>query len=157
MLEQEQFKSGIVLESITDGVMIINTSGTVQVLNQSAATMLGWKRDLALNLDYKSLIQVKSESVQTDAKKTTLQTDSVISQCLQSGTPKQGISLLKTNNDRQLYVDIVASPIHQSVRDSQTGAVSKKMVGVIAVLRDVDEQKKSKNNGVILSLLLHTK
>lgn len=135
MLQEEQFKTGVLLESISDGVMIINPKGTVEILNQSSADMLGWERKDADHLDYKSLIQPTDEGQGKAVQ-------DAITECLQNDRPVQRVSLLKTHHDRQLYVDIVASPIKQKVRDHAEGKTIEKNVGVVAVLRDVDVQKR---------------
>lgn len=135
LLEQEQSKSSVILESITDGVIVTDPKGTIQVINKSAAEMLGWEQQEAIKLDYKSLI------VSTEGEPGT-NSDIAITKSLQTTSAEQAISHLKTRNGRQVYVDIVASPIFQTTLSSEVGEVQKKLVGVIAVLRDVDEQKR---------------
>lgn len=142
MLEQEQFKSSIILESITDGVMIINMVGTVQVLNKSAANMLGWQHDQAINLDYKSLIQIVPEQNTAPNKPADEDQLNPIMRSFRTGKPEQGVCLINTQNKRQIYVDIVASPIKQDKKLPDSKVTTKQTVGVIAVLRDVDNQKR---------------
>ncbi len=136
MLEQEQSKSSVMLEAITDGVMVINPKGTVQVINRSAASMLGWDQKEAMNLDFRSLFEPINET------ETIAMAETAINLTLKSSVAEQKVSYLKTHNNRQLYVDIVASPIFQTIRTQETGQSTKKLVGVIAVLRNVDEQKR---------------
>lgn len=133
LLQQEQLKSGVILESITDGVMVVNTKGTVQVLNQSAAQMLGWTKEEAAKLDYRSLLKPVTENSQ--------QQEPVIGLTLRTGKPSQQVSLLETHNSRRIFVDIIASPIFETTSNPQ-GETVKNLVGVIAVLRDVDDQKR---------------
>ena len=140
LLKQEQFKANIILDSITDGVMVVNTKGSIQVLNHAAATMLGWTREDAAKLDYKAIIQPLEEAP-TQNNRLTPESLNPIERTLREHTPSHSITKLKTRNDRQLYIDIVASPIYES-SPTQTTAENRKMVGVIAVLRDVDQQKK---------------
>ncbi len=136
-LEQEQLKSDVILESITDGVMIISPEGTVQNLNQSSATLLGWSRDEATNLDYRSLFGVESEKGTAESQAD----QDAITQSTKTNKPVQKVSLLKTHHGRNIYVDIVASPIQISALSGEKTA-TKKTVGVVAVLRDVDVQKR---------------
>jgi PAS domain S-box-containing protein len=133
MLKQEQFKYSVILESITDGVIIVNTQGTVEALNQSAAALLGWDQEDAINLDYKSLLQPVEE--------TNTPTQSAIDIALSSSHAAQQVSLLETHHTRRVYVDMIASPIQETTTD-HLGETSQKLVGVIAVLRNVDEQKR---------------
>lgn len=135
LLEEEQSKSNMIIESITDGVLIINPKGTIQTLNESAATMLGWPQKEAVHLDYKSLIKPEKENEADDA------TDA-ISTCLQTNTATQKVSLLTTQHNHHIYVDIVASPLFKSVENPETYELQQKNVGVVAVLRNVDTQKR---------------
>lgn len=135
-LEQEQFKSGVIFESITDGVMIISPKGNVQVINKSCADMLGWDRSEAKNLDYRSLFTVETEP---DKPNITEETDA-ITQTVKTGKSIQQVSLLKTHHNKHIYVDIVASPVEIDTKSD--GEVVKKLAGVVAVLRNVDAQKR---------------
>lgn len=136
VLEQEQLKSNIILESITDGVLIISPEGTVQVLNESSARMLGWDRKEATNLDFRSLysVEVENESKREE------QIEDAITISLKSKKAVKKISLLKTKHQKNTYIDIVASPIYQSAVATDESEPKEHMVGVVAVLRDVDAQ-----------------
>lgn len=138
LVKQERNTVNLILESITDGVMIIDTNGSVQILNASSAKMLGWPREEAQNLPYDALLQ---PAAGTDAKpgatkEVTPKDIPAISQTLKTGEPHQQVGLMKTRDNRQIYIDISASPILRE----ESGA--KRAVGVIAVLRDVDKQKR---------------
>jgi PAS domain S-box-containing protein len=137
LLEQEQSKFGVILESITDGVIIIDPKGNIQVINESAARMLEWPKDEAVSLDYRSIITVFEENNKDPNSNKT-----AISLSLTSNKSEQKISLLKTKNQHQVYVDIVASPIMQKYKQVESGKITEKIVGVVAVLRNVDEQKR---------------
>lgn len=137
LLQQEQFKATVILESISDGVMVTDTKGTVQIINNSAALMLGWEQKEALHLDYRSLVQV----VQTPPSTASNSDETAISICARTQKSTQKISLLMTQNQRRTYVDIVASPILEAQKDEAGNAINV-CVGVIAVLRNVDKQKR---------------
>lgn len=142
LLEQEQFKSNVILESITDGVMVVNTKGTVQVLNESLATLLGWSKQEALKLDYRSLLNPIVSKGQGQSGEDAIK---VIGLALTSNKPQQDVTLLQTKNGRQIFVDIVVSPIFEStttVDSDDLKSTTQRLVGVIAVLRNVDEQKR---------------
>lgn len=142
LIKQERTTVSLILESIADGVMVINTEGIVQVVNASCAKMLGWTKEDAQNLQYEVLLQpVKPEekTTTTTAPQAT-QESLVIPLSASTGQPQQQVSLLKTRDGRQIYVDITASPIFQEERAA--AGTLKKVVGVIVVLRDVDKQKR---------------
>ncbi len=139
LVKRERTTVDLLLESITDGVMIISTTGAIELMNNSAAKILGWTKDEAHNLPYTTLLQqadnpeeVQPGQTQTPKPKSPL----AIAQALKGGKPEQLVSLIKTRDQRQVYVDITASPIYQE-QDS-----AKKVVGIIAVLRNVDKQKR---------------
>jgi PAS domain S-box-containing protein len=138
-LEEEQYKSDAILESITDGVLVINMKNIIQVSNASAAQMLGWTKEEVLNLDFHSLIKPIAEKMDTPETNTELE---AISSALATGEVTQKVSRLQTLNGRQMYVDIIASPILKKIVDKE-GESQQKLTGVIAVLRDVDQQKRA--------------
>ncbi len=139
LVKQERTTVNLILESITDGVMIISTKGAVEVLNVNSAKMLGWPKEEAQNLQYTYLLPVTTKT-EEDTTPDTSADLLPIGKALKNGKPEQGVCLIKTRDGRQVYMDITASPIFQEEKALQ-GAV-KKLVGVIAVLRDVDKQKR---------------
>ncbi len=136
-LRKEQDITEMLLNSMTDGVLLIDPRGTVTVINDSAALMLGWTKKDAIRLDYRSLILSESEIPQKDPAANRPET--AIDMTLKSGTTSQHTSLLKTAQDRTIYVDIVASPIIDVAEDATQPTAGK---GVIAILRNVDERKR---------------
>jgi signal transduction histidine kinase len=141
LLEQEQVKSSVVLEAITDGVVVVNVKGTIQIINAAAANMFGWSKKEAQNINYQSLYKIVDNSGQPLSTDQTSNVIDVITQALQTGEPHQAISLLATRNNKQFYADLMASPIKGPVAPNDpTGQPA--LVGVIVVFRDVDKQKR---------------
>ena len=140
IIKQERTTVSLILESITDGVMVINTEGTVQVLNASCAKILGWTKEEALNLQYDTLLQLAPPDTKPGETPLEPQTNTIIQLTASSAKPQHQVSLIKTRDGRQIYVDITASPI---ALDEKAGTNTlHKVVGVIAVLRDIDKQKR---------------
>jgi PAS domain S-box-containing protein len=137
-VKQERTTVNLILESITDGVMIIGTNGVVELMNNSAAKMLGWSKDEAKNLQYNALIQLAEnpEEVQKPNESSKPAEPPTIDLAFKTGQPQQQVRLIKTRDQRQVYLDIAASPIYQE----QAG--DKRVVAIIAVLRNVDKQKR---------------
>lgn len=140
-LSRERSAASTIIESITDGVIIISAEGVAQVVNESAAHMLGWLQKDAVNLDYHSLLvpipEVGIEKSDGSDRIT------AVDVCLQTAKRAQSVSFLQTVNDRRIYVDIVASPIYSKApKQDQASDDTPTLVGVIAVLRDVDDQKR---------------
>lgn len=138
LLEEEQFKTSALLESITDGVLVVNKNEVVEIANISAATMLGWEKNEVTGLNYKSIFKVSpNESTPVNS---TDDSANAITTTLSSGAPSKQVIQVVTHHNRQLYIDMVVSPIHQTVVNKD-GSQTKVLTGAIAVLRDVDKQK----------------
>ena len=118
-------KSDVVISSIDDGVISIDRSGTIDLINPAAQTLLGWNKGDALGLDWHSVLKLADhEGREVDA------TNNPIEQSLSSSTPVHDDTLqLITNSDKKRLVSIVSSPIGQG--DG----------GVIVVFRDVTKEK----------------
>lgn len=136
MLKQERFKSNVIIEAITDGVVIVNVQGKIELANRAAAEMLGWTQEEILKQDYQHTIVPMALPNEEKAIETAIGTS------LRSGKASQRLSLLQTHNDHHIYVDIAAAPILQSP-DSFVAKQPPKTIGTIAVLRNVDKQQRS--------------
>ncbi len=135
-LKQEKDITNLLLNSITDGVMITDPNGTVTSMNDSAAAIIGWAKKDAVKLDFRSLIQSYTDSVKAGDDK-----ENAIEACYRTGKSSQQISLLRTPDGRKIYVDILASPIIEAVKKEGTVETLASQ-GVIAILRNVDAQKR---------------
>jgi PAS domain S-box-containing protein len=124
-IEQEQFKASLILESIGDGVIIIGPDGTVQLINNSASTMLGWKKEECSGISYEHLMTPLQEGNQAGPSP-----QNPIAATVQTGKTTQKVALFKTKAKDAVYFDILASPIIQE----QPAA---KNAGVVVVFRDV--------------------
>ncbi len=126
-LSQVANKSEIVINAIADGVIAVDSQGVIQLINPAAQKIIGWGKQDALKLDYKSVLKLidKKEmpvSAEEDPVQKVLQTNaSVVNNDL----------TLETISGRKLLVSIVASPIGQS------GA------GAIIVFRDITSEKQA--------------
>ncbi|HTE21634.1 MAG TPA: ATP-binding protein [Candidatus Limnocylindria bacterium] len=139
LVDRERTTVSLILESITDGVMIIDTDGIVRILNASSAKMLGWTKEEARNLQYTSLLLAAGAPGKSPMPATQPSESLAIAKTFESSKPEQQVSLFKTRDGRQIYLDITASPLIQGGEAADAG---QKVVGVIAVLRDVDKQKR---------------
>lgn len=124
-IEEEQFKATLILESITDGVVIIDHKGTVQLINNSASQILGWSKDEAAGIDFHHLMTPLQEGNQAAPAPT-----NPVETTLQTGKATQSVALFKTRAKDSVYFDILASPI---VQEQSLGTQD----GVVIVFRDV--------------------
>ncbi len=118
-------KSEVVINAIADGVIALDSKGVIQLINPAAEQIIGWSRQDALSLDYKSVLKL------IDAKDAELTSaNDPISQTLVTNkeTENDKLSLL-TKTGKKLLISLTVSPT------GQTGS------GVIVVFRDITKAK----------------
>lgn len=126
-LSQEATKAGIIINSIADGVVVVDAKNIINLLNPAAEHMLGWAAGDAIGLDYRSVIKLTDEQ------------GNIVADDLSPVHQVMASNKLATNNDyilvtksgKKTMVSTVVSPIGNS---SQAG-------GVIVVLRDITREK----------------
>lgn len=120
-LSQVSNKSEIVINAIADGVIAVDGQGIVQLINPAAQRIIGWGKQDALRLDYRSVLQLfnaKNEEVKEDGDP--------IQTCLHTNKTIETDDLqLATTSGKKLMVSLHVSPV------GQIGA------GAIVVFRDV--------------------
>lgn len=125
-LSQVANKSEVVINAIADGVIALNSQGAIQLINPAAQQIIGWGKQDALSLDYKSVLKLLDK----DGHELEPATDPV-HQVL--GTNKQIVTnnlSLRTNSNKRIVVSLSVSPV------GQLGS------GVIIVFRDITKEKK---------------
>lgn len=123
-LNQESNKSEIIINAIADGVVLIDATGIIQLINPAALRIIGWGNEDATKLDYRSVLKIiDSKNVlvedQFDPVQESMRTNQVII------TDK---FCMRTLSGKQLFVSILASPLNPA------GS------GVIIVFRDTTAQ-----------------
>lgn len=118
-------RSEIVINAIGDGVIAIDGQGIVQLINPAAQQILGWGKQDALMLSYKSILKLADEnSNELDPSQDPIQ------QVLNTNQQTRGKKLIAvTESGKKINVAIVVSPI------GDPGS------GVIAVFRDVTNER----------------
>jgi PAS domain S-box-containing protein len=124
-LSQVAGKAEVVINAIADGVIALDSQGVIQLINPAAQRIIGWGKQDALALDYKSVLKL----VDKESKELAPSVDPVV-QAL--GSNQQATSsdlMLMTNSGKKILISIVVSPV------GQPGS------GVIIVFRDVTKEK----------------
>lgn len=118
-------KSEVVINAIGDGVIAIDTQGVVQLINPAAQILIGWGKQDALALNYKSvfkLVNQKDETLEAH--------DDPVQQALNGNQEVRTNSLaLMTSSDKKIMISLVVSPV------GEIGS------GVIVVFRDITKEK----------------
>lgn len=125
-LSQVANKSEIVINAIVDGVIAVDSSGTIQLINPAAQEIIGWGKQDAMKLSYKSVLKLVDKTDQPLDP-----THDPIQQVLQTNHSVTNNNLtLLTNSGRKLLVSVLVSPVgHQGA-------------GAIIVFRDITSEKK---------------
>lgn len=124
-LSQVAGKSEVVINAIADGVIALDNQGIVELINPAAQQIIGWGKQDALALNYKSVLKL----VDKQGQELTTANDPV-SQALSINkeVTTNDLSIL-TSSGKKLLVSVVVSPV------GQLGS------GVIVVFRDITKEK----------------
>lgn len=127
-LGQVAGKSEIVINAIADGVIALDSQGIIQLINPAAQTMLGWGKQDAAKLDYRSVIKiVDSHGEPLNDQNNPINQGLVTGRLITTSTFS-----IRTMSDKTFLASIQVSPFGQIGTDSG---------GVIVVFRDVTRQK----------------
>ncbi len=106
-LNQVSNKSEVVINAIGEGVIAINNQGSIELINPAAQHTIGWGRQDAIGLDYKSVLHLIDKNGHDLTK-----ANDPIFDVLSTNQSKRRTDLqLVTNSGKKLNVSVVASPI----------------------------------------------
>lgn len=129
MLKQEQLKSNVIIDSIDDGVVLIDERKIIRLFNPAAQKIAGWPGDEVIGLDYKTVLKLLDD----DGKPYTDLQDPFNQVFDKSLAVHDNSAALSTRDNKQVAITITASPLLDA---------HNKVTGVIGVFRDVSEQRK---------------
>ena len=120
-LSQVANKSEIVINAIGDGVIALDGKGIIQLINPAGQHILGWNKQDAEDLDYRSVLKIYNEDgelISDDA--------GPVQQVLHGGeSVTRDDLMLETNSGKRMNASLLVSPI---------GSIGN---GVIVVFRDI--------------------
>lgn len=124
-LSEVATKSEIIVNAIGDGVIALDSQGVIQLINPAAQAILGWGKQDALLLHYKSILKLADENNgELEPSKDPIQ------QVLNTNQQARSNNLTAlTQSNKKINVAVVVSPI------GDPGA------GVIVVFRDVTNER----------------
>lgn len=128
MLGSNQQQSDILVQSITDGLIVFNTEGKISLINSAAAAMTGWTVEDAGGIDVRQVVKLKDEHGAEIPDER-----SPFSEALSQQRHVDPITFVLHGRDEKDHtVSLVLSPILLPKSNEFTGAV--------AVIRDVSGQ-----------------
>lgn len=121
-------RSDNILESVSDGIVVIDLKGRVTMINSAAGLLAGWSTKDALGIDHRSVFQfcdVKGKPYDDAANP--------LSKLLRTGKPYRDSDamLITKGSEKRISVSVSVSPL---VSQGQ-------LSGAVGVLRDVSEEK----------------
>lgn len=124
-LSEVSSQSEVVINAIGDGVIAIDNQGIIRLINPAAQSVLGWGKQDALALSYKSVLKlVNQKDEELDP------TSDPIQQAINTNSEIRTSNLtLITKNGKKMMISLVVSPV------GELGS------GVITVFRDVTKEK----------------
>lgn len=139
-LNQVANKSEIVINAIDEGVVAVDGQGVIQLINPAAQSIIGWGKQDALKLDYRSVLKLKDKN-----GKALEPSQDIVQKTLQTNEPSVSNDLtIETNSGKKLLISVHVSPV------GQVG------VGAIIVFRDItDEKKEEKEQAEFISTASH--
>lgn len=142
-LHDEKEKSQIILNAIEDGVMLIDTSHTIQLFNRGAEKITGWQQKDAIGLDYKSVIKLVNDKNEPYSEE-----QDPLQRIFSEIAPiRDNAANLLTNSEKTVAISLSVSPLI-----SQNNQVT----GAVAVFRDVtNERQEEKQRAEFISTASH--
>lgn len=124
-LEQESSKADAIIEAIGDGVIVVNQTGEVLIINPAAQQMTGWSAEDALHLHFESILKLQDgEGKPIDSSL------NPISRVLNVGQQvRENEICVITKSGKRVYVAFVVSPMGNAGD------------GAIAVFRDITKER----------------
>lgn len=129
LLNSRQQQSEILLSSVADGVVVIDTKGKVSLFNPAAAQLSGWQPKEAVGIDVAAVLKLAQE----DGRLLTNDENPFGIVLRQKQAINKTLELTGRDNTKRI-VSLVISPVLVQPNSS--------LVGAVAVVRDVSQQRK---------------
>lgn len=108
-LGQVANKSDVVINAIGEGVLAVNGQGVIELINPAAVQLVGWGKNDAIGLNYKSILKlVDSKGGELDPAH-----DPVANTFASNKPTGPAEFTLTTQSDKTILVSVVVSPIGQ--------------------------------------------
>lgn len=127
-LHDEKLKSDIILNSIEDGVILLDEQRTIQLFNPGASKISGWSVDEASGLNYQAVLKL----VDDKNNEYTQENDPISKAYLSGATVRDNDAVLVTRSEKHIPLSLSVSPLLGE---------NKQVRGAVAVFRDVSAEK----------------
>ncbi len=132
-LQSKQLQTEVLIQSISDGMIVVDTEGKISLVNPAAAKMTGWPIEEALGLN----IEVVAKFAQEDGKEID-DAEHPFKKILKDGLAAEStLQLIDRSSKTPHVVSLVISPIML--------ADGKESAGAVAVMRDVSAAREEEH------------
>lgn len=126
----KELQTEILINSITDGIVVTDTNNTISIFNKGAATITGWPEDEATGVDVKAVFKLladeKANSLVSDQ-------DHPFGKAQAVHDPITETVQLVNRAGQHVFISLVISPVILPKTNE--------FVGTVAVFRDVSKEK----------------
>jgi two-component system, OmpR family, sensor histidine kinase VicK len=125
MLRSKQEQSAILLESLTDGVIVVDNEFKINLINPAAAAMTGWSIEDARGVDARLVAKLSQQNGQEIESE-----ENPLTTVIKQQQPKSQTLQLTGRDGKKRVVSLAISPV----------VVNGTMTGAVAVVRDISQQ-----------------
>ncbi|HPR09022.1 PAS domain-containing protein [Candidatus Saccharibacteria bacterium] len=131
-LRDEKAKSEIILNAIDDGVVLIDDRQTIQHLNQGGCDIVGWDKQEAIGLDWRSVFRFVDDKGQNIAD-----IDVPFNRVQSEGQPFRDSTMnLVSKSNKSIAVSFSVSPLLDEKR---------RVTGQVGIFHDVSQERAEEN------------
>ena len=127
-LSEEALKANVLMESVGDGVLVVDTKRQIQLFNPAAVRMTGWDEDSAKSIDYRLVLNLH----QADGSKLSDESDPFTSMWQTGKNLLRSDLTIQTKGGHIVAISLSLSPIFDSLQ---------RVTGGIALFRDISAEK----------------
>lgn len=128
-LRDEKLKSEIILNTIEDGVVLLDEQKTIQLFNPGASNITGWNTEEARGLDYRAVIKLVDNKEESYPEK-----KNPVNRAYKEGiTVRDNKGTLITRSEKRVPLSLSVSPLLDQ---------NKQVRAAVAVFRDVSKERR---------------
>lgn len=129
-LLSKEIQAEILIESITDGIIVTDIENKISLFNKSAAAMTEWPADEAMGINAQTVLKLLA-----DEKTNTFISDGEhpFAKVIQTRMPIQETVQLVSRQSKRLFISLAISPVIIPKKEE--------LAGTIAVFRNVSQEK----------------
>ncbi len=129
-LKSKEVQAEILIQSISDGIVVTGTDGRINLINKAASTMTEWTIEEAMSIDARAVLKLLGDEKTNEAIP---DNDHPFTKVLSTKERFSQTMQLMSRNNKRLYISLVISPIIIPKKEE--------LVGAVAVFRDVSKER----------------